>query len=41
LDPERDNIYQTPDAWDMRNFVALSTLDAIWRELKAVYDPGK
>lgn len=41
LDPERNDIYLTPDAWDVRNFVALKTLDAIWRELKAVYDPGK
>ena len=40
LDPERNDIYLTPDAWDVRNFVALRTLDAIWRELKAVYDPG-
>lgn len=41
LDPERNDIYLTPDAWDVRNFVALKTLDAIWRELKAVYDLGK
>jgi hypothetical protein len=41
LDPECNDIYLTSDAWDLRNFVALSTLDAIWRELKAVYDPGK
>ena len=40
LDPERNDIYLTPDAWDVRNFVALKTLDAIWRELKEVYDPG-
>ena len=41
LDPERNDIYLTPDAWDVRNFVALRTLDAIWRELRAVYDPGQ
>jgi len=41
LDPTRNDIYLTPDAWDVRNFVALRTLDAIWRELKAVYDPGQ
>jgi len=40
LDPELNDIYLTPDAWDVRNFVALRTLDAIWRELKAVNDPG-
>jgi len=40
LDPAQNNIYLTPDAWDVRNFVALRTLDAIWRALKAVYDPG-
>ena len=41
LDSERNDIYLTPDAWDVRNFVALRTLDAIWRELRAVYDPGQ
>jgi len=40
LDPERNDIYLTPDAWDVRNFVALRTLDAIWRELKTANDPG-
>jgi hypothetical protein len=40
LDPESNDIYLTPDAWDVRNFAALRTLDAIWRELKTVYDPG-
>ena len=40
LDSESKDIYLTPDAWDVRNFVALRTLDAIWRELKVVYDPG-
>jgi len=38
LDPESNDIYLTHNAWDVRNFVALKTLDAIWRELKAVYD---
>ena len=33
LDPKRNDIYLTPDAWDVRNFVAIKTLDAIWREL--------
>jgi hypothetical protein len=35
LDPARDNIYLTPDGWDVRNYVALETLDSIWRTLKA------
>ena len=34
LDPERKDIYLTPEAWDRRNFTALQTLDAIRRELK-------
>jgi hypothetical protein len=34
LDPERDNIYLTPAAWDVRNNVALRTLDSVWRSLQ-------
>ena len=36
LDPNRDNIYLTPEGWDVRNYVALQTLDSVWRTLKAV-----
>ncbi len=35
LDPSRDNIYLTPEGWDVRNYVALQTLDSVWRTLKA------
>jgi hypothetical protein len=33
LDPDQNNIYLTPEAWDVRNFTALRTLDAVWRGL--------
>ncbi len=36
LDPTRDNIYLTPEGWDVRNYTALRTLDSVWRALKAV-----
>ena len=35
LDPNRNDIYLTPAAWDVRNNVALRTLDSVWRALKA------
>ncbi len=35
LDPARDNIYLTPAGWDVRNNVALRTLDSVWRSLQA------
>jgi hypothetical protein len=35
LDPNRNDIYLTPDGWDVRNFTALRTLDSVWRTLKA------
>jgi hypothetical protein len=35
LDPARDNIYLTPEGWDLRNYEALRTLDSIWRILKS------
>jgi hypothetical protein len=34
LDATRDNIYLTPEGWDMRNYLALRTLDSVWRTLK-------
>ncbi len=34
LDSERDNIYLTPAAWDVRNNVALRTLNSVWRSLQ-------
>jgi hypothetical protein len=37
LDPARNNIYLTPEGWDVRNFVALRTLDSVWRSLQAGY----
>ncbi len=33
LDPARSDVYLTPQAWDVRNFAALRTLDAVWRGL--------
>jgi hypothetical protein len=33
LDPDRENIYLTPDGWDVRNYIALQTLDSVWRSL--------
>jgi hypothetical protein len=33
LDPEQNNIYLTAEAWDLRNFTALRTLDSVWRNL--------
>jgi hypothetical protein len=35
LDSARDNIYLTPEGWDVRNYTALQTLDSVWRTLKA------
>jgi len=35
LDSARDNIYLTPAGWDVRNNVALRTLDSVWRSLQA------
>jgi hypothetical protein len=35
LDAARDNIYLTPEGWDVRNYTALRTLDSVWRTLKA------
>lgn len=35
LDPSRNNVYLTPAAWDVRNFVALRTLNSVWRTLQA------
>ena len=34
LDSARDNIYLTPAGWDVRNNVALRTLDSVWRSLE-------
>ena len=36
LDPERENVYLIPDAWDERSFTALRTLDAILRAAGAI-----
>jgi hypothetical protein len=36
LEATRDNIYLTPEGWDVRNYTALQTLDSVWRALKAV-----
>ncbi len=33
LDPERGNLYMTTQAWDLRNYIALKTLDGLWRSL--------
>jgi hypothetical protein len=35
LDANRDNIYLTPEGWDVRNYTALQTLDSVWRTLQA------
>ncbi len=35
LDPARNNIYLTPEGWDVRNNMALRTLDSVWRSLQA------
>jgi hypothetical protein len=40
LDPNRNDVYLTPAAWDVRNFEALKTLDELWRAMKAAYTPG-
>jgi hypothetical protein len=40
LDPSRNDVYLTPGAWDVRNYVALKTLDSLWRSMKAAYNPG-
>jgi len=36
LDPDRENVYLIPDAWDERSFTALRTLDAILRAAGAI-----
>jgi hypothetical protein len=35
LDPAQQDIYLTPEAWDVRSFAALRTLNAVWRGLEA------
>ncbi len=35
LDEARNNVYLTPAGWDVRNNVALHTLDSVWRSLQA------
>jgi hypothetical protein len=35
LDPARSDLYLTPEAWDVRSFAALRTLDSVWRGLQA------
>lgn len=35
LDAEREDVYLTPHAWDLRNFTALMTLDAVWNTIRA------
>ena len=35
LDPNRNDIYLMPAAWDVRNFIALRTLDSVWRSFQA------
>jgi hypothetical protein len=35
LDANRSDIYLTPEGWDVRNYVALRTLDSVWRTLQA------
>jgi len=35
LDSERDDVYLTPTAWDLRNFTALMTLDTVWKVIRA------
>jgi hypothetical protein len=37
LDPARNDVYLTPEGWDVRNFAALRTLDSVWRGLQAVH----
>ncbi len=32
---EADGIYLTPDAWDLRNFTALQTLDTVWKAVRS------
>lgn len=34
LDHEREDVYLTPHAWDLRNFTALMTLDEVWKTLR-------
>jgi len=34
LDPEREDMYLTPTAWDLRNFTALMTLDTVWKKIR-------
>lgn len=35
LDHEREDVYLTPHAWDLRNFTALMTLDTVWKAIRA------
>ncbi|NPV56919.1 MAG: hypothetical protein HPY76_09670, partial [Anaerolineae bacterium] len=39
LDPDREDVYLTPLAWDVRTYTALESLDAITRALHAQVDP--
>lgn len=32
---EADGIYLTPDAWDLRNFTGLQTLDTVWKAVES------
>jgi DNA-directed RNA polymerase delta subunit len=41
LDPSRDNIYMTTEAWDLRNYYALKTLDAIRQALEQIPLPSR
>jgi hypothetical protein len=34
LDPNRNDVYLTPEAWDVRSYEALKTLDKLWRYLQ-------
>lgn len=34
LDADRENVYLTPDGWDVRNYTGLKTLDAVRRALQ-------
>ncbi|HTX90151.1 MAG TPA: SGNH/GDSL hydrolase family protein [Anaerolineales bacterium] len=43
LDPSHEgkvDVYLTPAGWDVRNYVALQTLDELWRAMKTAYNPG-
>ena len=39
LDPDREDVYLTPLAWDVRTYTALQSLDAITRSLHNQVDP--